>query len=478
MKSLKIVLPLLVLPLTIACQKNNGFNTISLSSTDSASVQSIEGGLKLQFVNPTAASTIPADLFKVSINVEPINKLESLRLIINDREVKAFSRLPFEMTVDPSTYYGAMVLKAEAKDLSGKVTTISLTLGSPITPGTDPASSKSAGTFDTNCMNNNSFDACIFWKNPVAQNGAAFSHKVQFGDNLSSTQTFGVKLRGLASVNSLSNSSFQIIASGGQTAAPVNGSWKFPYESDSGRFNAQLMAYFWLNYQESEMIKRSGRFFAGKKGIQVDAYSTAVKDNAYWDGSRVVMGYASTGGSPAHEMALGSEVYLHELGHANLQFAVGGYSAISPNPSLQVGHNCTSAAGCIGGINEGQADFHFLMVFLDSTPLGETWVNSANGLSGRDVKKNLGLTASQAFGSSNGEVHTMGALYAAALWAIYTNPAVTKLEFEKIFTQHLTMLTGSSRFSEAKDALIASDLALYSGKYKSVIANAFTQRGM
>lgn len=181
------------------------------------------------------------------------------------------------------------------------------------------------------------------------------------------------------------------------------------------------MAYFWLTLQESEMMQRAGQFFSRGKNIAVYAYTDQVQDNAYWDGGseQIVMGFASgSGDQPAHEMAMSSEIYLHEMGHANLQYAVGGYQAIDPPASMErCDRNCycTSVRGCIGAINEGQADFHFLMLFHDSTPLGETWANSMNGIGGRNVARNQNMTAQQAFNSSNG-VYTTGAFYAAVLW--------------------------------------------------------------
>lgn len=51
---------------------------------------------------------------------------------------------------------------------------------------------------------------------------------------------------------------------------------------------------------------------------------------------------------------------------------------------------------------------------------------------------------------------------------------------EKIFMQHLTMLTGSSDFQAARDRLLDSDKLIFppNGKYQTVITNAFSQRGV
>ncbi len=449
-----------MLPFTFACQKQS--EEVNFAENASSAVSAGNGSLLLQFSSPLAGP-VPQGMIPVSINVTAINKLQSLRLLINDTQVKLFTTVPLEFQFDPALYSGDIRLTAESKDLNGNLNTETIVL-----------------TRDqvTNCMNDNTFDACVFWKNPVAQRKSAFARPLRFGDDLSAIQTFGIKLRNQTSPNSLRNNSITVTASAGQTAVPIGNTWKFPYQTDTKHFNAQLMAYHWLTMQETEMVRRSGAFFARNKNIQVDAYNSSVPNNAYWDGQKIVMGYAGNTGNPSHEMALSAEIYLHEMGHANLEFAVGGFQYISPNSTYGNNTNCRSSAGCIGGINEGQADFHSVIIFNDATPVGETWRNNLGGLSGRDVSKNQTLTAGQAFSKNSGEVHDMGAFYAAVLWSIYSNPAVTKNDFEKIFTAHLQKLTGSSRFAEARDALIASDLVLFNGKYANIIQIAFSQKGI
>lgn len=477
---------ILLLPFTLACNKAKDD-----SSEGSADFSSFgNGSLQVSFISP-ASGPAPSTAVQVKIAVEPLNQLQTLRLLVNNEEVRMYNRLPFEFELDPSLYTGDIRLKAESRDLNGATNyaEVILSRGGSGNPGggspPPPASTRTSGTFDPNCMNNNNFDACLFWKNPVAHKGSAFSSLFRMGQDASAVQTFGVKLKNQTNPNSLSNNSIRVLASTGGNATPQGGHWRTPYQTDTGNVTAQLMAYFWLTLQESEMLQRAGQFFSRNKNVRVYAYSDQVPNNAYWDGGNqmIVMGYVRSGSQPAHEMAMSSEIYLHEMGHANLQYAVGGYQAISPPSSLEYCTNncfCRTAAGCIGGINEGQADFHFLMLFHDSPPMGETWANNPNGLSGRNVTRNLNMTAQQAFNNFNGEVHDMGAFYAAVLWTIYTTPGVNKVEFEKIFMEHLTMLTGSATFKTARDRLLDSDKLIFppNGKYQAIITNAFAQRGV
>jgi len=403
------------------------------------------------------------------------------------KEHTRFARVPFKVMVDPSKVSGCQViLKAQATDRNGLLSFRTLKLNktadcAPIDPGdpgaNTPPSSKGAGTFDPACLTTNTYDACIFWKNPVAQKGGTYSPSVRFGQDIKE-QTFGVKLTGLSNPNKLENSSITVGSSQAPDAAPNGGNWRFAYKDDaSNHFVAQLMAYFWLTHQEKQMMSRSGIFYAKDKGIPVDAFNTSVTNNAYWDTQKIVMGVASTGGGQ-HEMALSAEVYLHEMGHANMQYAVGRF--LRDNNAN--GNSCFTLNGCVGAINEGQADFHFAMVFYESTALGETFLNSTGGISqsgiSRDVRKLTAMKADEFFQRSGGEIHGTGSFYASVLWEIYNHPQMKKIDFEKIFLSHLQKFTESTRFPEARDILVADDMALFGGKYKSIIENAFATKGI
>lgn len=394
-------------------------------------------------------------------------------------------------------------------------------------------SSKASGVFDSNCLNNSVYDACLFWKNPVAQNGKALTNFISQSDDLINLQTFGVNLKNLTNQTQLKSTSLNIIATSGQLLTLSNGVYRSSYKVDGhNHYLAQLMAYFWLNYQEERIYSSTQIYYVKDRNITVDAYKDSVEMNAYWDGSKIVMGYAiNEAETRKHEVALSAEVYLHEMGHANLDYATGTIASggtlisqidytgnadiyyycyddgyIYTDTTLPSGCTdsvglmlCKTSAGCIGAIHEGQADFHHLMVFHDSPNLFETMFNNINGDSfsvvSRNVEKNKSwsvetyyLKSKRSFhkkvnGSPQltllyGEIHDMGAAYASILWSIYTNSAVNPKEFETLFMQHLQNLTTSSQFIDSRNALIAQDLALYGGKYKTIITTAFANRGI
>ncbi len=394
-------------------------------------------------------------------------------------------------------------------------------------------SSKTAGVTDANCQNNNSFDACIVWKNPVASAGRVFPQILQRSTDLSAIQTFGVALKNRTSPDKLISSTITVSASAGTTPVFQNGQLRTTYQSDSEKsWLAQLMAYFWISYQESEMTRRTGGFYPTGKAIPVDAFATdptkgSVVGNAYYSSTlnKVVLGYAVDENQViAHEMALSAEVYLHEMGHADLEWALDG-SGIDiyrdPNASYVVqasdGTNhlrslndiqtgdvllstfCKTVDGCMWAINEGQADFHYLMIFHDSTPLAETIVNKvAGGLETgtvpRDVNQLKTWSTQDIFTKSaskynsgsiviNGEIHGMGSAYASILWTIYTHPQMNRTHFEKIFMEQLKMLTPNSRFQDARESLVGvaeamADSNLNGIHYGPLIRSIFTAKGV
>lgn len=347
---------------------------------------------------------------------------------------------------------------------------------------------------------------------------------------------------------------------------------------------AQVMAYVWIQHLGEELGRRTGINWTENKLIGVDAWTTdsryggLEKRNAFYQGyfsnsnpgqagaHEIVMGYATgSDGSNRHEMALSAEVYLHEMGHGNLFQAAGGaiYQDSNNSKFEIVITKCTGATGiantrrivdntqiqsfraacggdsgfeysvqntfcktnmgCIDAMNEGQADFHYLMIFPNATALGETITNTLEGLISsklylpgspggsscgavdtnkpvvpRDVNgaiPGFGRAEDYYVGSAlqyntqtssgivrcgmdvPGEIHGMGSLYAKILWDIYKASA-NKRSFERTFQRTLASYTASSTFSTARSFLLADDLALEGGINQTVINNAFSGKGI
>lgn len=430
----------------------------------------------------------------------------------------------------------------------------------------------------------------------MASRGQPFFSILEFGNTLSNEQIFGVKLTNLKNPDSLVSNSLNVFYSGANAVSENrlrlnNGKFRQPYAadgnaaaiSDQAKSVSQLMAYFWLNHLEEELKKRTGTAYTANSVTQVDAFSidpsykSVLQGNAFftYSGSDatgwqrfIVMGYAPTVKSKqwvaAHEMALSAEVYLHEMGHANL-FAARGNTAdgvsfddnsttfynilncadstFRTDPTKKVGEltnskmlelericnpdgsgtfdyvqfqACNTKQGCLSAINEGQADFHYLMIFPDATALGETVENKTTGFStrpqytrqvvsgtsyrcvsaipgteiSRNVQSNQNKTIEDFFRGATlqlnncsneipGQVHGMGSAYATSLWEIYTNPKIDPRHFEKAFQAHLQKLGRSTDFTGAWMALRADYLAVGGDlEGQKVIDQVFLSKGV
>lgn len=402
---------------------------------------------------------------KITLDVKNMDNLKSIVLTVDGKDSGKITRLPnelyFDGTVNPKP---EIVVRAVAINIDGSEEVVEKIIKNVNSeePGSSPIS-------DPSCFTNPAYDACLFYKNPVAQMKGPLAAKLSYGADLTAVQVFGVKLRNLTNPTVLRNTSINVSASSGVRAVPVNGKWNFAYKDDTSKHAvSQVMAFYWLNEQIEYMRLNSGIFYAENKAITVDAFSSAVNNNAYWDGSRIVMGNFGT-----QELALSSEVYLHEMGHANLDYATNGQITISSN-------RCATKFGCIGAIHEGMADIHANLLFPLDPTMAQTVTNSLGGWPERDPRNffNRNLDYFYTTLSGNGEVHGMGTAYSTILYQIFKDAAMNPREFEVMFSMHLPRLTSSSDFRSAKAIWMNISDTKYAGKYTVIIKGYFEKMGV
>ena len=294
-------------------------------------------------------------------------------------------------------------------------------------------------------MSNPDYNICLIYKDPVSANGAAFSPVLTPGTSSATIEqkimTIGLKV---PTQGPLRNSSYVIVDP--VKATPNGGSWKFPYKGDTNHFVAQIQAFYWLNRQLTYMKERTGKFYYENKGCQVTAYDSGTKDNAYYNGTEIVLGYRTSGSSTVN-VGLDAAVIAHEAGHGNLDKALRSRGSYS---------KCSTKNGCIGGIHEGQGDAHSFILFPDKgSPLGNYFVNSINGLRDPASIKKRGITAQQLFDRRGGEVHDMGEVYGSIWWEVWDKhyKAQTNKDIEIIFTNHLGGMDGADTFSTALEVI-------------------------
>lgn len=349
----------------------------------------------------------------------------------------------------------------------------------PITepiPDPIPTSSLDFGVMDSNCLNNTAYDACIYWKNPVAQAGATMdpNNVMAF---LTTQQIFGVQIENTDGSGYLRNGAFTILGQSGGAIDMVtmrSGSWKYTVAENSSKSLAQVSAYFWFDkatqYYESFPVPTQA--YIRNQNFKVYSYIPTVVDtttsqtipnnNAFFSPPQA--GTSLTGivlgvGLQDMPLAYSAEISTHEYSHANLYYGSAG-SSVYINPStyancLEAYKNQISAAdyqkfdakccatqdGCMRAMDEAIADYHASVMFQTKPVVGEAYTNTLSGLTTcgsrnniyRDVTKNKNLTPASVFnnctiGTSGGgsvplpgEQYTMSAVYSSILWEIRTN---------------------------------------------------------
>lgn len=269
--------------------------------------------------------------------------------------------------------------------------------------------------------------------------------------------------------------------------ADANGNWLFSTTQDTNRSLGQVMAFYWLNRQKFQANAiLPGSWKTSGTRITVDAYCARAGYNAYWDPSSnlICMGYVGN-----FQTSYDASIYNHELGHANLQFATdeqiyeGSSDAICRSSSGTAYGCCPTAAGCIGAINEGQADVHAFIVHNSGT-LGEFFVNNLSGFATRNAEVNSTtriLTAQARFAGTGKEIHSMGGVWNAAWWTLKRSIGAPAMG--KIFFHHLELLQGSDDFRSALESIIDADQQLvragvFRTNHRSQIIAAFSQHGI
>lgn len=374
------------------------------------------------------------------------------------------------------------------------------------------------------CMSNPNYNACLFWKNPVAHGGIPLSQPQSWSTDLSDLQTQGFTIRGNDN-GELENQHLNVAAEGdGQSANHydrvqfVNGSYKFGSSSDPHHFVGQLQSYVWGNQLVKYMLLNWGSWYGANAQIKINSYFNNLF-NAYWNGSRqnpkIIMGqYNSTQTGMGEEFALNGDLVVHELAHASLSYAsgwaiyendntVGCRSNLAQAETKWDERCCSDRLGCAAAINEGQADFTAALLFFDplnpaEVPLEETLTNSMLGLlncNRTDFPRNpLALTdQSSPFFSAQGafegcqtdhrgEIHALGTFYASLWWNVRRRAAADSQEgqrdVETLFFEHLSMLNGTDTFESVLNIIKAIDSTYFGNRYYSYFESEWRARGI
>lgn len=354
------------------------------------------------------------------------------------------------------------------------------------------------------CQTDSTVDACIVWKNMVAQNKGPLSPLPSYGLEQTSRLKYGVILPGLDTSGYLQNSTLNVgITDGVRVSKNTNGNWKYPYSAnDTQHFPAQINAYYWA-MQLMAQQENNGGFYAKNKNIAVDAFRASSSGSyfSFADNQLVMGNYAYANNTGRQEGSMFGEVVIHELGHGNCYYAnnVTSFSStlvkkMNPNGANSTGNlACTTVAGCYPSIGEAQSDLQYLFMFPTSPGFHNVVSMNLDGLKELELVRNpelIGTTSVSTIYSwpsdhgyasmYNGSVHLLSRAYTAAWWAVWKRAKAIGKErdIQRIFTEHLAKLTGSSTFQTALSSIIAIDQALFASSYSSMFNEEFTIRGI
>lgn len=371
----------------------------------------------------------------------------------------------------------------------------------PSTSELDSASMRSSvddGAYDSNCLANPAYDACIFMKSPLWQKGGSVSVADLNAAPLSNFQTFGIVLPTRArSAVRLDTSSIHIVS---VLKPGFDGGWKVVWSNENHSIIAHLMAYHW-SQAVMEYFRAAGA-------------SSYIEDNGLTiDTEAAVTGFSSTNktiylqaGAGVSAHALDASVLVHLMGEAALDFASQGkiydlaqdtrhVDCGSPGEPVYAGDCCASEIGCSKALSAGLSDYLVSVIFekfenatavgdgVSMDPAGVPICGSMN----RNPSLLARVRASEAYNACAGEgragqVFAMGSFYSSIWWSV--RRVVTQMnpnhlgDLDRLYVQLLARLDGADDFRTALGKLIQLDQQIFQSKFSALFQEEYLRRGL
>lgn len=349
--------------------------------------------------------------------------------------------------------------------------------GAFFTPG-ESTLIPSTDKLSDSCFSSVDFDACIFLKNPVAQEKRALDP-----GKLDQTRKFGVKIRGLSSSGFLENGRVQVFSLFTPRFNLLERN-KLKSESAGGlSYVEQFSAYYWANRVFDYLEPRLGAARLAMAPLKIYA------DDAF-------TGYAS-GGNSIHlqreqnslPKAYSGEVVVYLVGQA-LANSLSGQKVFTRNPAQ---HNfcaldpkgcCTTENGCAQSLANAFGEYLAAVMFPDSARVGEAIANATAGQKICEVPRALGAivtkTKTEVFNACApaGRTVLMGAWYASLWWKLRAQLDAQEpgsaSDVDALFFDHAKVWTSTSTFAEAKTEALRLAGEFKGGKYLVAFQSAFS----
>lgn len=344
----------------------------------------------------------------------------------------------------------------------------------------DGSLNPSSDMLSSSCAQDSSFDACIYSKNPVAQEQSP-------PNDLNAVRKFGVKVRGLLKTGFLENDWIQVYALNSPRFTLASRA-QLKSGTNTGSEVEQFSAYYWSNRVLEYLQARLGSERVPVTGLKIYA------DDVFtgYSGSNHSLHFEKKPGSAAK--ALSGEIVIHLLAQS-IADELSGKKLFSPD---QTKHNscaldpkgcCTTEIGCAQALGNGFGEYVAAMAFPDSAKVGESVGLSTDGRGGNTGGQSLcGVnrsmvvlslkTKTEIFNACGGRAVLLGAWYASLWWKLRTQLEAGETgaaqDIDKLFFDHAKAFTSTSTFAEAKAEALSLASNYKGGKYLTAFTNAFS----
>ena len=332
---------------------------------------------------------------------------------------------------------------------------------------------------DADCAKAPEFDACLFDKNPVAQEGKAVDL-----EKWDQYRNFGVKIRGIVDSLHLENPYLQVLTvSTPRISLRETDRFKAPL-SDKSSTAEQLSAYYWANRAREYLARQVGEQRLPQSALKIyadDAFT------GYSSGNRSIHLEKTPGRA---SKALSGEIVIQLFGQALADNLSGGRlfpgsSAQHKNCVKQPRGCCLSDLGCSQALATAFGDYVSGTLFPNSARLGESLAGNVGGQMlcqwPRDLSAIGNRSRANAFAactSAPGHVTVLGAWYAARWWNLRQAAKALGPEavadIDILFFEHARAWTGASTFADARSAAIKAATDYKSGKYLELVSRTLT----
>ncbi len=287
-----------------------------------------------------------------------------------------------------------------------------------------------AGVIDENCLENNDYDACIFYKSPIVHKREALSPGERWESEIEKWQFYGVKLKPSLASGYLTDGNIEVLSEK-RIAAEGVGSYRVKYSQKDAPALSEAMSYYWGTRMLQMFHESAGYTYLDKKNLRIVTDSKISGFSA--DSNAIFLGELEP--TTGLNIAYDASMLIHYMAEANIFYATDGAHLDLSTDSKHVdcgitGYEvykndcCADRFGCSKAVTAGLSDYMVAAVFPKFPAVAESLGNNTQGMDfcgiTRNASTNRSLLAGQAYAACSeagrpGQVFAMGSFF-ASVW--------------------------------------------------------------